>query len=72
MMFKLRILGKPDGKGNAPVVDNRVHGGNSVEEAIRTAKQNLLNSPPPNAYGFSLLDNSDIEVHRWFNTPSDA
>jgi hypothetical protein len=66
-MFQLHILGKPDSAGNAPVIDTRVHAGPSVEEAIQTAKANLLNSPPRNAYGFSLLDNDGAEVHRWFN-----
>ena len=69
MMFRLSILGKPDASGNAPIIDNRVHAGTSIEEAIRTAKENLFNSPPPNAHGFSLSDNDGVEVHRWFNTP---
>ena len=30
------------------------------------------NSPPPNAYGFSLLDNDGLELHRWFNGQGDA
>jgi hypothetical protein len=43
------------------------HAGRSDDEAIRTAKENLRNAPPPNAYGFSLTRQDGTEVFRWFN-----
>jgi hypothetical protein len=39
MLLDLQLLGKPDAKGNAVVVESRTHAGASVEEAVRTAKE---------------------------------
>ena len=69
MIYHMHILGKPDAKGTAPTIENRTYAGRSDDEAIRTAKDILLrNSPPQNAYGFSLKRQDRTEVCRWFNT----
>ncbi len=56
-------------EGAVRTIENRTYAGRSDHEAIRTAKDILLrNSPPPNAYGFSLKRQDRTEVCRWFNT----
>ena len=69
MIYHMHILGKPDANGTALTIANQTYAGRSDDEAIRTAKDILLrNSPPPNAYGFSLKRQDRTEVCRWFNT----
>ena len=55
MLFDLQLLGKPDAAGNAGVIENRTLAAASVEEAVRTAKNIVLNTPVPGVYGFRLL-----------------
>lgn len=63
MLFVIEILGEPDSRGNARVIERRTHTGPSVTEALRTAQSNLR-APPPSAYSFSMrLDGK--EVGRW-------
>jgi len=63
MLFVIEILGEPDSRGNARVIERRSHTGPSVTEALRTAQANLR-APPPSAYSFSMsLDGK--EVGRW-------
>jgi hypothetical protein len=62
-MFVIEILGKPDGRGNAPVIERRTHTGPTVTEALRTARANLR-SPPASAYSFSMRADGK-EVGRW-------
>jgi hypothetical protein len=71
MLFDLQLLGKPDAAGNAGVVENRTHAGASVEEAVRTAKDIVLNTPVPGTYGFRLVRNG-LEVFQWFIGEDDA
>lgn len=67
-IYHLNILGKPDAKGVAPIIDARTHAGSCDEEAIRTAKESVLASPSIGAYGFSLTRQDGSPVHTWFNT----
>ena len=53
MIFIIEILGEPDGRGKARVIERRTHTGPTVTEALRTARANLR-SPPPSAYSFSM------------------
>jgi hypothetical protein len=62
-MFVIEILGEPDSRGHAPVIERRTHTGPTVTEALRTARANLR-SPPPSAYSFSMKANGK-EVGRW-------
>ena len=62
-MFVIEILGKPDSRGNAPVIERRTHTGSTVTEALRTARANLR-TPPPSAYSFSMRADGK-EVGRW-------
>jgi hypothetical protein len=71
MLFDLQLLGKPDAAGNAGVIENRTHAGASVEEAVRTAKDIVLNTPVPGTYGFRLVRNG-LEVFQWFIGEDDA
>ena len=57
MLFDLQLLGKPDAAGNADVIENRTLAAASVEEAVRTAKDIVLNTPVPGIYGFRLMRN---------------
>ena len=66
MLFDLQLLGKPDAKGNALVVESRTHAGAPVEEAVRTAKIIVQSTSVPGTYGFRLIRNG-LEVFRWFN-----
>jgi hypothetical protein len=70
MLFDLQLLGKPDA-GNADVLENRMLAAASVEEAVRTAKDIVLNTPVPGIYGFRLMRNG-LEVFHWFIGPDDA
>jgi hypothetical protein len=70
MLFDLQLLGKPDA-GNADVIENRMLAAASVEEAVRTAKDIVLNTPVPGIYGFRLMRNG-LEVFHWFIGPDDA
>ena len=63
MMFVIEILGKPDSRGDAPVIERRTHTGPTVTEALRTARANLR-TPPPSAYSFSMRADGK-EVGRW-------
>jgi hypothetical protein len=65
MVFDLQLLGAPDAAGNADVIENRAHAGVSVEEAVRTAKDVVLNTPVPGIHGFRLIRNG-LEVFQWF------
>jgi hypothetical protein len=47
MLFDLQLLGKPDAAGNADVIENRTLAAASIEEAVRTAKDIVLNTPVP-------------------------
>jgi hypothetical protein len=62
-MFVIEILGKPDSRGNARVIERRTHTGPTVIEALRTAQANLR-MPPPSAYSFSMKAEGK-EVGRW-------
>lgn len=62
-MFIIEILGEPDSRGSARVIERRTHTGPNITEALRTARANLR-SPPPNAYSFSMRANGK-EVGRW-------
>jgi len=56
MLFDLQLLGaSPDAPGNADVIENRTLAAASIEEAVRTAKNIVLNTPVPGVYGFRLL-----------------
>ena len=70
MLFDLQLLGKPDA-GNADVIENRTLGAASVEEAVRAAKDIVLNTPVPGIYGFRLMRNG-LEVFHWFIGQDDA
>ena len=70
MLFDLQLLGKPDA-GNADVIENRTLAAASVDEAVRTAKDIVLNTPVPGIYGFRLMRNG-LEVFHWFIGPDDA
>jgi hypothetical protein len=63
MLFDLQLLGKPDAAGNAGVIENRTPAGASVEEAVRTAKDIVLNTPVPGTYGFRLMTPTTM-LHR--------
>jgi hypothetical protein len=63
MIFIIEILGEPDRRGNARVIERRTHTGPTISEALRTARANLR-TPPPNAYSFSMKANGK-EVGRW-------
>jgi hypothetical protein len=65
MLFDLQLLGKPDAAGNADVIENRTLAAASIEEAVRTAKDIVLNTPVPGTYGFRLVRNG-LEVFQWF------
>jgi hypothetical protein len=71
MLFDLQLLGKPDAAGNADVIENRTLAGASVEEAVRAAKDIILNTPVPGIYGFRLMRNG-LEVFHWFIGQEDA
>jgi hypothetical protein len=53
MLFDLQLLGKPDAAGNADVIENRTLAAASVEEAVRTAKGIVLNTPVPGFTAFA-------------------
>ena len=57
--------------GNADVIENRTLTAASVEEAVRTAKDIVLNTPVPGIYGFRLIRNG-LEVFHWFIGQDDA
>ena len=61
MLFDLQLLGKPDAAGNADVIENRTLASASIEDAVRTAKDIVLNTPVPGIYGFRLMRNG-LEV----------
>ena len=65
MLFDLQLLGKPDPSGNADVIENRTLAAASVEEAVRAAKEIVLNTPVPGIYGIRLIRNG-LEVFHWF------
>jgi hypothetical protein len=65
MLFDLQLLGAPDAAGNADVIESRTYAGASVEEAVQTAKDVVLNTPVPGIYGFRLIRNG-LEVFQWF------
>ena len=71
MLFELQLLGKLDAAGNAGVIDNRMLLEASVEEAVRAAKEIVLNGPVPDIYGFRLIRNG-LEVFHWFIGQDDA
>ena len=71
MLFDLQLLGKPDAAGNAGVIENRTLAAASIEDAVRTAKNIVLNTPVPGVYGFRLL-RSGLEVFHWFIGQDDA
>jgi hypothetical protein len=71
MLFDLQLLGKLDAAGNADVIDNRMLAAASFEEAVRTAKDIVLNTPVPGIYGFRLIRNG-LEVFHWFIGQDDA
>jgi hypothetical protein len=61
----LQLLGNPDAAGNAEVIENRTLAAASVEEAVRAAKEIVLNTPVPAINGFRLIRNG-LEVFHWF------
>jgi hypothetical protein len=65
-MYGLYLLGKPGKDRNAPVLETRTPGGQTLNEAIQTAKLNVVNSPVPGTHGFFLLNQEGVEVFRWF------
>jgi hypothetical protein len=66
MLFDLQWLGKPDADGHTAVIESRPHVAESVEEAVRTAKEIIQNTPVPGTYGFRLIRHG-LEVFHWFN-----
>ena len=70
MLFDLQLLGKPDTSGNADVIQNRTLAAASVEEAVRVAKEIVLNTPVPGVHGFRLIRNG-LEVFYWFSGQED-
>ena len=56
MIFIIEILGEPDRRGKARVIERRTHTGPTISEALRTARANLR-TPPPSAYSFSMKAN---------------
>ena len=71
MLFDLQLLGTPAAAGHADVIENRTLGAASVEEAVRAAKDIVLNTPVPGIYGFRLLRNG-LDVFQWFIEQNDA
>ena len=65
MLLDLQLLGKPDAAGHADVIENRSVAAESIEEAVRMAKDIVLNTPIPGIYGFRLIRNG-LEVFLWF------
>ncbi len=65
MLFDLQLLGSPDAAGDADVIENRMLAAGSVEEAVRSAKDIVLNTPVPGIYGFRLIRHG-LEVFHWF------
>jgi hypothetical protein len=63
MLFIIEISTRPDGRGNAHVIERLTHTGPSVTEALQTARTNLR-TPPPSAYSFSMKADGK-EVGRW-------
>ena len=63
VIFIIEILGEPDSRGNARVIERRTHTGPTISEALRTARANLR-TPPPSAYSFSMRADGK-EVGRW-------
>jgi hypothetical protein len=63
MIFIIEILGEPDRRGKARVIERRTHTGPTISEALRTARANLR-TPPPSAYSFSMKADGK-EVGRW-------
>jgi hypothetical protein len=59
----IEIFEKPDGSGNARLIERRTHTGPTVAEALRTARANLR-TPPPSAYSFAMWAGGR-EVGRW-------
>ena len=53
MLFDLQLLGAPDAAGNADVIESRTHAGASVEEAVQTAKDVVLNTQLPGFTAFA-------------------
>jgi hypothetical protein len=70
MLFIIEILGEPDNRGNARVIERRTHTGPSVSEALRTAQANMR-TPPPSAYSFSMSIDGK-EVGRWRRPDDDG
>ena len=64
MIFELRLLGEPS-EGDAVVLQRHMHARPTVEEAARTAKGIVLNTAPPDVYGYELL-HEGVRLHRWF------
>jgi len=71
MHFDLQLLGKPDAGGQIAIIQSRPHIAESVEEAVRTAKEIVQNTPPPGTHGFRLIRHG-LEVFHWFNEENDA
>lgn len=71
MLFDLQLLGNPDAAGDADVIENRMLAAGSVEEAVRSAKDIVLNTPVPGIYGFRLIRHG-LEVFHWFIGQDDA
>jgi hypothetical protein len=65
MLFDLQLLGRPDDAAHADVIENRSLSAGSIEEAVRSAKDIVLNTPVPGIYGFRLMRNG-LEVFHWF------
>jgi len=53
-------------------IEKRTQTSSSDNEAIRTAKENLQHSAPPNASGFLLRRQNGAEIYRWFKTEVDS
>jgi hypothetical protein len=71
MHFDLQLLGEPDATGSADVMENRTLARESVEEAVRLAKDIVLNTPVPGVCGFRLVRNG-LEVFHWFMGQDEA
>jgi hypothetical protein len=71
-IYTLQLLGSPREGQEPPVIDQRTHAGRTIEEAARTAKEHVLNTPVEGTYGFRLLDQSGAQVHIWYNGQDDA
>jgi hypothetical protein len=66
MAYWMYLLGEPKADRSAPVLEKRMQGGETLDEAINIAKADVRDYPSPGTRGFFLLDEQGKEVCRWF------